>query len=160
MTVVDLKSEVKAHKIAAVVLTFNLPLDAHRAESIANYILVPMGSSRKIAIRSAQYDAATDSVTLLPKKRLSASATYQLTVVGTAPDGLTTTVGAFRPGSKRGDSGLIMSPPRKCLRRSDIPVRLSGRINTSADPNMLHNATFLGSGKKWPGDGCRLQIRA
>ncbi len=64
-----------------------------------------------------------------------------------------------RPGSKRGDSGLILSPPRKCFRRSDIPVRLSGRINTSADPNMLHNATFLGSGKKWPGDGCRLQIR-
>ena len=87
----------------ALVLTFNLPLDVARAESLANYRLVWAGpdnrigtrDDRVIPIRSAQYDAASQTVTLRPRHRLPLRWTYRLTVIGTPPGGLTTTVGAY-----------------------------------------------------------------
>jgi len=88
------------------VLTFNLPLDASPAESLANYRLVQAGGNeRVISIRSAQYDVASQSVTLRLKTRLSLSQTYVLTVIGTPPGGLATTVGAYLAGAAADEPG-------------------------------------------------------
>ncbi len=92
----------------AFVLTFNLPLDVGLAESLANYTVVSTGPDRKdsvVPIRSARYDAAAQTVTLRPNHRLSARGTYQLTVIGTSPGGLTTTVGPYLAGAGTGQPG-------------------------------------------------------
>ena len=81
------------------VLTFNLPLDTIPAESLANYRLVRAGDGRKISICSARYDAASLSVSLRPKRQLALNQTFWLTVIGTPPGGLTTTVGAYLSGA-------------------------------------------------------------
>ena len=58
-----------------------------------------------IAIRSAQYDPASESVTLRLKKPLSLGQSYVLIVIGTSPGGLTTTVGAYLNGAGAGQPG-------------------------------------------------------
>ena len=105
LTVVSLVRSGTGHKPTALVLTFNLPLDAVRAESLANYGLVQAGDSSVISIRSARYNAASQSVTLRPKPRLSPTQTYVLTVIGTPPGGLTTTLGAYLAGAGAGQPG-------------------------------------------------------
>jgi len=106
----------------ALVLTFNLPLDVARAESLANYRLVGAGPDhhdRVIPIRSAQYDAASQTVTLRPRHRLPLKWTYRLTVIGTPPGGLTTTVGAYLAGAGTGQPGsdFVAAITRKSLTR-------------------------------------------
>jgi hypothetical protein len=96
LTVLSLLRSGAGHQPTVLVLTFNLPLDATRAQSSANYRLVKAGATRQvIPIRSIQYNPATHSVTLRPKTRLMQKQTYMLSVIGTSPGGLTTTVGAY-----------------------------------------------------------------
>jgi hypothetical protein len=92
-------------KVTAVVLTFNLRLNAVPADSLANYRLVSTAPKSVIPIRSVQYDAASQTVTLRLKHSLPLQGTYRLTVIGTPPGGLTTNVGAFLAGSGTGQSG-------------------------------------------------------
>ena len=99
LSVLSLQRSGTDHHPAVLVLTFNLPLNAIPAESLANYRLVRADDGRVISIRSARYDAASQSVTLRPKTRLLPSQTYSLTVIGTPPGGLTTTVGAYLAGA-------------------------------------------------------------
>ncbi len=106
LTVVSLRRARANHQPTDLVLTFNLPLDASRAESLANYRIVQSSANeRVISIRSAQYNATSQSVTLRPKTRLSPSQTYVLTVIGTPPGGLTTAVGAYLAGAGNGEPG-------------------------------------------------------
>jgi hypothetical protein len=95
------------------VLTFSTPMDAARAESLSNYRLVSAGpdhrpgtkDDRVIPIRSAIYDAPTETVTLRPIHRLPLRRTYMLTVLGTPPGGLTDTAGVFLDGAGTGRPG-------------------------------------------------------
>jgi len=106
----------------ALVLTFNLPLDVARAESLANYRLVwagPDHHDRVISIRSVRYDAASQMVILRPRHRLPLRWTSRLTVFGTAPGGLTTTAGAYLAGAGTGQPGsdFVTAITRKSLTR-------------------------------------------
>ncbi len=88
----------------SLVLTFNGPLDAASAESTANYLLVgPDG--RPIAVRSATYNPEADTVTLAPASRLNLRRPYYLTVVGTAPGGVTDINGNLLDGAGSGQAG-------------------------------------------------------
>ena len=102
LTVVSVKSSGTNH----VVLTFNLPLDPSPAKSLANYSLIRAGGKKRaMSIRSAQYNAASQTVTLRLRTRLSLNQTYVLTVIGTSPGGLTTNVGFYLGAANLFDPG-------------------------------------------------------
>ncbi len=109
LTVVSLRRHSVPGQPNVLVLTFNLPLDALTAKSLANYRLVRAANGSVIPVRSARYDAGSQSVTLLPKPRLPLNQTYVLTVNGTPPSGLTTTVGAFLAGTGQPGSDYVAS---------------------------------------------------
>ena len=79
-------------------ISFDTALDPAPAQKAANYQIVgPNG--RRIKVRSAVYNAATDTVTLLMSQRLNVHYTYSLTINGTAPAGLTSSTGVFLSGT-------------------------------------------------------------
>ncbi|MFL5514826.1 MAG: Ig-like domain-containing protein, partial [Gemmatimonadales bacterium] len=112
-TVVNLERfGVQLHPTTLVV-TFSQPMDAARAESRAEYRLIGPGPDHKFGtkddhrfrILSARYNPVTNSVVLRPVRRLPLHDKFQLTVKGTAPDGLTSTLGILLDGAKTGQPG-------------------------------------------------------
>jgi hypothetical protein len=97
----------------SLVLTFNGLLNADRADDRSNYRLIWLGpdgrpgtkDDRVVPIRFAQYDAASQTVTLRPIRQLPLNRTYELTVVGTSPAGLTDANGAYLDGAGTGQPG-------------------------------------------------------
>jgi Domain of unknown function DUF11 len=93
-------------KTTPLVLTFSEDLNPARAVNLANYRLVMAGRDKKfgtkddkvIALRSATYNPTTHTVTLLPRKKLSVSVAYRITVDGTSATGI-----ADRAGNLLGD---------------------------------------------------------
>ena len=85
------------------VLTFSEPMNATPADKLDNYqlaVAVPdhrhgVEDGRSIRIRRALYDAANQTVTLWPIRRLPLRRTFLLTVKGTPPGGLTNASGTF-----------------------------------------------------------------
>src|SRR5271166_2962234 len=142
LTVLSLQRSGTDHHPTVLVLTFNLPLNAIPAESLANYRLVRADDGRVISIRSARYDAASQSVTLRPKTRLLPSQTYSLTVIGTPPGGLTTTVGAYLAGAGPDQPGTdyVAAVNRKAQDGlqgggSDRPLNRYNRTSLSSLPS-------------------------
>jgi hypothetical protein len=96
-----------------VVLTFSEPLDPGTARRPASFGLVASGpdgrfgtkDDRRIRIRSADYDAATNTVTLSPARRLSVRQRYRIVVDGTSSTGLTDTSGNLLDGDFDGTPG-------------------------------------------------------
>jgi virginiamycin B lyase len=86
------------------VLTFDQPLDATRAQEPSNYAIV-RSNGRVIPIASVVYDPSTLTVTITPAKRLNIHKSYLLTVMGTAPNGLTNTSGVLLDGGLTGQPG-------------------------------------------------------
>jgi hypothetical protein len=86
------------------VLTFSEDLDPARAGDVTNYTLVGSGG-QPIGLNSAVYDAATRTVTLSPNQLLSLNFSYQVTVNGSAPGGLTDRSGNLIDGDRNGQPG-------------------------------------------------------
>jgi ELWxxDGT repeat protein/autotransporter-associated beta strand protein len=95
-------------------VTFSEPLSRSSVQDIANYIVIAPGPDGRfgtrddwsIPIRSARYDASTNTVTLSPAERLNVHWRYELVVKGSAATGVTDLagnrldgVGNGRPGS-------------------------------------------------------------
>jgi len=91
----------------SLVLSFNQPMDPTPAETLGNYTLVAPGHGhrRVITLKAAQYNAATQAVTLLPSHLLNLHRVYQITVNGMAPLGLTDTAGVLLDGLGNGQPG-------------------------------------------------------
>ncbi len=90
------------------VLTFDQPLNPTAAQNVSNYTIVPMtgaGAGSPIALSSAVYNSSNDTVTLLTVNPVYLYATYQLTVNGTSPSGLSNTTGQFLEGQGTGHPG-------------------------------------------------------
>jgi hypothetical protein len=88
------------------VLTFDRPLDPGRAQDLHNYELLALpGSGRAPRIKTTVYDAAAQTVTLIPVHRLNLHKRFQLTVVGTGPSGVTDVSGNLLDGQKTGHAG-------------------------------------------------------
>jgi hypothetical protein len=119
---VDLKRSVSRAQRTALVLQFNEALDPTRAQNRANYQLAgPNGAA--IAITSAVYDSALDTVTLAPRTSLQLKKTYTLTVIGTGAQGLSDTSGVLLDGGsnfvmKITPAKLVLThPPGRPVRR-------------------------------------------
>ena len=88
-------------------------MDPSRAQDPANYYVVAerhtrcggVRYGRQIAVVSAVYDPAMQTVTLHLHHRLSLFRPYQLSVNGTSSSGLTDLRGAFLDGSGTGHAG-------------------------------------------------------
>ena len=112
-TVMDLRPLRVPQRPTTIVLTFTDPMTVTQAEDLANYSLIwagrdhqlGTGDDRVIAIRRAQYDAASHSVKLRLARPLPTGRTYWLTVVGTSPGGLTSTSGMSLDGAGTGQPG-------------------------------------------------------
>ena len=90
------------------VLTFDQPLNPTSAQDVHNYQIVPMtgaGSGSPIPLSSAVYNSSNHTVTLLTVNPVYLYGSYQLTVIGTSPSGLSSTTGQFLQGQGTGKPG-------------------------------------------------------
>jgi hypothetical protein len=84
-----------------VMLTFDQALDPISAARLSNYrITDPAG--HRVRIKSAVFDATTNTVTLRPAERINLHHTYHLKVIGTGPDGVRNTQGQLLDGIDSG----------------------------------------------------------
>ena len=84
-------------------VSFNQALDPVSAVNLSNYrITGPAG--RSVRIKSAVFDAATNTVTLRPADRINLHHTYQLTLVGVGPGGIRNTQGELLDGADTGSA--------------------------------------------------------
>ncbi len=74
-----------------VVLTFDQALDPATASDVRDYRVVGLGG-RTIRVRRAVYDPVAHTVTLHFARRLSVHHRYSLTVIGTGPDGISSSI--------------------------------------------------------------------
>jgi hypothetical protein len=85
-------------------VSYSSPMDEARVQDPNNYRIVGPGG-RVIPVVSAVYDPASQSVTLSPRERLNLHFAYQLTVVGTEPNGVTDVDGVPLDGAGTGEPG-------------------------------------------------------
>jgi hypothetical protein len=86
----------KKRRVAAVIVRFSGPVDATQARSVAEYRLATAGkrgsfdakNARVIPLKSATYDGATFTVTLIPTKAFVLSKTVGLRIDNPALSGL------------------------------------------------------------------------
>jgi hypothetical protein len=84
------------------VVSFNDPLERVSAVNLNNYrITDPAG--RSVRIKSAVFDAGTNTVTLRPAHRINLHHTYHFEVIGTGPDGVRNTEGILLDGADNGE---------------------------------------------------------
>jgi hypothetical protein len=89
---------------------FNEALDSAVAEDAKDYqIIGPAG--RVIRIKSAQYDAADDSVTLHPAQRINIHHRYTLVFMGKNTGGLANTSGELLGSTGNGEPGHDVRVP-------------------------------------------------
>ena len=90
----------------ALVLTFDKPLDPTRAQILGNYQITALGGPKPaIRIKAALYNATTHTVTLRLARRLKPGRRFQLTVIGTGPNGVIDLAGNLLDGQKTGVPG-------------------------------------------------------
>jgi hypothetical protein len=92
----------------SLVLTFSTALEAAQAQNVSNYRIVALGGHQAghvIKVRSAVYNPATLTVTLFLAQQLDLHKQYQLTVNGTAPNGLAGATGLLLDGQGNGVPG-------------------------------------------------------
>ena len=103
----------KKHQVSQIVVTFSGPVDATEAQQPGIYrptIAGKKGSftaknAKLIALKSAAYNAANDTVTLTLKKPFKLSKPVQLQVSGLSPSGLKDTSGRLIDGNRDGQPG-------------------------------------------------------
>jgi hypothetical protein len=89
-----------------IILSFDQPMNAQLAGLKSNYFLQPLSHGQvvkspkaKIRVSSPIYDPGTQTVNLTPAKRLNVHQSYQITVNGLAPNGLTNLAGLLLDGA-------------------------------------------------------------
>jgi hypothetical protein len=96
----------KKRRVAAVIVRFSGPVDAAQAASVAEYRLATAGkkgsfdakNARVISLKSATYDGATFTVTLIPAKAFMISKPVEVQVGGRAHSGLHDSFGRLITG--------------------------------------------------------------
>ena len=85
-------------------IDFDTQLDAAAAEDTANFKIVGP-SGHRIKVRSAIYDPAAESVTLVPGQQINVHETYHLFVNGTRSSGVQAPGGLLMDGKETGHPG-------------------------------------------------------
>ena len=93
-----------------VVVTFNQALDPATAQDAHDYTIIGP-EHRRIHVKSAEYDASTNTVTLHPSRRINIHYRYELIVDGTAPNGLENLNGLLLDGIGSGQPGSAYRAP-------------------------------------------------
>jgi hypothetical protein len=141
-------------------LTFNEPLNPSSAVTLSNYEIIatsPDGrfgtrDDRAIRIKSARYDATTNTVTLNPARRLDLHRRYELIVNGSMPTGITDMAGNLLDGAANGKPGsnyvVVLRgfgpdepgrPFRKLIRDQHGGKPMSSRrVNLRASSRVVH----------------------
>ncbi len=136
------------------VLSFSAPLDPARAQNVNNYQIVTLGGpgrggslhGHRIAVARAFYNPTANTVILDPAERLDIHNTYQLIVVGTSPNGLTSATGLFLDGADNGKSGsnyqVLITRVALAGPASDVPTQAAARTRTAL-PNARAAAALV-----------------
>jgi hypothetical protein len=103
----------KKHQLTEIVVDFSGPLNAAQADNVAAFRLAAANgkgiftakNSHVTNLRSASFNPADNSVTLIPKGVLALAKPLQLTISGTAPTGLQDTSGQLIDGDNNGTPG-------------------------------------------------------
>jgi Bacterial Ig-like domain len=79
-TITEVQMIQKRHKITGISMTFSKAMDPASVQNVRNYRLTPNFGThpRAVAVKSAEYDPATDTVILTTRGPLNPSATYQI----------------------------------------------------------------------------------
>ena len=94
---------VSQQAITGIVLTFSQPMNPLLAASVNNYqILSGNGAGTPIPLISARYNAARQTVTLIPQRPLVLGQFYELTANGKGAPGLTDLAGNVLDGDQNG----------------------------------------------------------
>ncbi|WP_165249690.1 ice-binding family protein [Paludisphaera soli] len=135
------------------VIGFSTPLDAARAQDVANYGITSLGGPGQggnrrgvvINVTGATYDPIARTVTLRLAQRLNLYSFYQLTVRGTPPGGVTSADGGLLDGQ---GSGVPGSNYVTTISKSSLAGRSSsphGRLGSQAVPTRVANTpSFAG----------------
>jgi large repetitive protein len=117
-------------------LYFNAPLDPASAQNTANFKLVGPGN-RRIKLTRAFYDAASDTVTLVPKTRLNIKSKFKLTVIGNIPSGVRNLAGLLLDGARTGQPGsnFVTTLIRKDLAGTATQLPTLSLIDASGVPS-------------------------
>jgi uncharacterized repeat protein (TIGR01451 family) len=128
-----------------VVLTFSEPLDAARAQDLANYhlTLIAHGGHLRLPLRltSAVYNATADTVTLHPAKLLPLRFKYELVVNGSTPTGVSSSSGVLLDGAGNG------KPGSDYVRVFNVNI-LAG-ANRDSSPKAIHGVQHLHVGRAY-----------
>lgn len=130
----------KKHRLTGITVDFSGALDATLADITGIYSLIVAGkkhsftarNAKHLAFRSAAYDDARHTVTLIPRKPVLVKQPIELTINGTAPSGLRDGLGRLIDGSGTGQPGT----------NADILIGRGGarvvRVVESAQPAFAH----------------------
>ena len=103
----------KKHMVTQVLIVFSGSVNVADAQTVGMYRLATAGKKNSfnaknaqiIKIKSAVYSAATNTVTLTPKKQFATTKPVQLRVNGQSPSGLHDSAGALIDGDHDGQPG-------------------------------------------------------
>jgi hypothetical protein len=103
----------KKHQVTEIVVGFSGPLNPAQADSVANFRLAAANgkglftarNSPVMKLRSAAFNPANDTVTLVPRQAFALAKSLQLTINGTPPSGLQDSSGQFIDGANNGMAG-------------------------------------------------------
>jgi RHS repeat-associated protein len=103
----------KKHRLTQILVTFSGPVDAAEAQGLGIYSVVIAGktgsftarNAKAVALKSAVFSAAHETVTLALRKPFKPSKPVQLRVNGLSPSGLEDSVGRLIDGNHDGQPG-------------------------------------------------------
>jgi hypothetical protein len=103
----------KKHKVTEVLVGFSGGVNAAEAQATGEYSLIMAGkrgsftakNARHIKLKAAAYDAATNTVVLIPRKPFALTNKVQLVVDGAPPSGLEDKLGRLIDGNRNGQAG-------------------------------------------------------
>jgi hypothetical protein len=112
----------KRHQVREILITFSGAVNAAEAQDPGEYSLVMAGkrgsfaakNAKRIKLQAASYDAANNTVALIPRKAFALTKKVQLQVNGVPPSGLQDSSGRLIDGAHTGHAGsnatFILSP--------------------------------------------------
>jgi plastocyanin len=137
----------KRGQVKEITIGFTGPLNASQADNVALYRLVLPGAkgsfrartAKAVKVRSAVYDASTNTVALALQKPLPLARQVQLTIDGEAPSGLEDNQGRLIDGNRDGNAGsnatIVFTP------ELPVPQRLINRLSMGGHTNVHEDRT-------------------
>jgi hypothetical protein len=160
----------RKHQVTEVIVTFSGAVNANEAQLPAVYRLAMPGkkgsytakNATVIKLKSASYNPANDSVTLVTKKPFALTKAVQLEIDGMPPTGLQDSYGRYIDGDNNGTAGgsaiAILTKNRVTIEAAKIAIRSRISSTTAAIDALLAQDVMIYAPKsgsatkgKWSG---------